>query len=166
MLAIHSWVPWLDATAPSMFIKNHTWVWPTCQVLHFFGLIMLFGNVGLLDLRILGLMKELPAKPLNQFVRWGVFGFGCSFLTGLIFFVGQPTQYMGSTPFYIKLSLIALAGLNVGAFYATGMFRSVEALGPGDDAPALAKCIAAASLALWIGVMYCGRMLTFLGKAF
>ena len=91
---------------------------------------MLFGNVGLLDLRILGLMKELPARPLNQFVRWGVFGFGFSFLTGLIFFVGQPTQYMGSTPFYIKLSLIALAGLNVGAFYTTGMFRRVEALGP------------------------------------
>ena len=166
MFAIHSWVPWLDATAPSMFIKNHTWVWPTCQVLHFFGLIMLFGNVGLLDLRILGLMKELPARPLNQFVRWGVLGFGCSFLTGLIFFVGQPTQYVGSTPFYIKLSLIALAGLNVGAFYMTGMFRSVEALGPGDDAPPLAKCIAVASLSLWIGVMYCGRMLTFLGKAF
>ena len=68
---MHSFIPWLDATAPSMFIKNHTWVWPTCQVLHFLGLILLFGNVGLLDLRILGLMKELPAKPLNQFVRWG-----------------------------------------------------------------------------------------------
>ena len=97
---------------------------------------------------------------------WSHFGPIPVALLGLIFFVGQPTQYMGSTPFYIKLSLIALAGLNVGAFYVTGMFRSVEALGPGDDAPMLAKCIAVASLTLWIGVMYCGRMLTFLGKAF
>lgn len=149
-----------------MFIKIHTWVWPTCQTLHFFGLILLFGNIGLLDLRMLGLMKELPAKPLNRFVQWGVLGFGINLLTGIIFFVGQPNQYIGNKAFYAKLLLIVFAGLNVGAFYATGVFRRVEMLGPGDDAPALAKTIAGTSLFLWIGVMYCGRMLTFLGNAF
>lgn len=163
---MRSFGPWLDATAPSMFIKEHTLIWPVCQTLHFFGLILLFGNIGLLDLRMLGLMKELPAKPLNQFVRWGVLGFAINLLTGTIFFVGQPNQYIGNRAFYAKLLLIALAGVNVGAFYATGVFRRVEILGPGDDAPMPAKCIAATSLVLWVGVMYCGRMLTFLGNAF
>lgn len=158
--------PWLDATAPSAFIKEHTLIWPICQTLHFFGLILLFGNVGLLDLRMLGLMKELPAKPLNRFVRWGVLGFAINLVTGIVFFVGQPTQYIGNKAFYAKLLLILLAGVNVGLFYATGLFRRVEMLGAGEAAPATAKCIAAASLLLWVGVMYCGRMLTFLGNAF
>ncbi len=52
------------------------------------------------------------------------------------------------------------------AFYATGVFRAAEALGPGEDAPMSAKFIAGSSLALWIGVMYLGRMLPFLGNAF
>jgi hypothetical protein len=158
--------PWLDATAPSMFIKEHTLIWPVCQTLHFFGLILLFGNVGLLDLRMLGVMKELPAKPLNRFIRWGVLGFTTNLVTGIIFFVGQPNQYIGNKTFYAKLLFIALAGLNVGGFYASGIFRKVERLGPGDEAPMGAKCIAVTSLGLWVGVMYCGRMLTFLGNAF
>ena len=35
------------------------------------------------------------------------------------------------------------------AFYLTGAFDSVERLGPGEDAPPLAKFIAATSLVLW-----------------
>jgi hypothetical protein len=61
---------------------------------------------------------------------------------------------------------IALAGTNVLAFYFTGIFRTVEKLGPGEEAPGSAKVIAAVSLFLWIGVMYLGRMLPFLGDAF
>lgn len=40
-------------------------------------------------------------------------------------------------------------------------FRAVRSLGPGDDAPKVAKLSAVLSLAILIGVMCCGRMLTF-----
>jgi len=61
---------------------------------------------------------------------------------------------------------VILAGANVGIFYVTGIFKRAEKLGPGDDAPRAAKVIALASIILWIGVMYLGRMLPFLGSAF
>lgn len=64
------------------------------------------------------------------------------------------------------LCSIVLAGLNVGLFYVTGMARTVEALGPGEDIPPGAKLIAASSLFLWLGVLYLGRMLPFVGDAF
>jgi len=51
-------------------------------------------------------------------------------------------------------------------FYATGMARVVKTLGPGDDAPVLVKVIAATWLVLWIGVMYMGRMLPYIGNSF
>src|SRR5262245_22435707 len=116
----------LRATAASQFVRAHTWVWPTCETLHFMGLILLIGSIGVVDLRMLGLVKELPAKPLTRFVRWGVFGFLMNLLTGAIFFVGMPDQYVHNDAFYLKVVFIVLAGVNVMAFYATGVSRRVE----------------------------------------
>ena len=82
------------------------------------------------------------------------------------FFVGNPFQYINNIAFGYKLLFMALAGVNVFVFYATGLFRTLVSLGPGDDAPVLAKVIAAMSLFLWIAVMYMGRMLPYIGNSF
>ena len=49
--------------------------------------------------------------------------------------------------------------LHLLAFYLTGAARAVDLLGPGEDAPLLAKVIAGASLFLWMGVIVLGRMI-------
>ena len=59
----------------------------------------------------------------------------------------------------MKFVFIALAGVNLLAFYVTGMNKKVDDLGPGANAPMLAKVIAAASLFLWLGVIYFGRLI-------
>jgi hypothetical protein len=68
--------------------------------------------------------------------------------------------------FGLKLLFIVLAGANVLLFYATGLHRKVDAVGPGEDVPMVAKVVGATSLFLWFGVMYWGRMLPFIGEAF
>ena len=63
---------WLAATRYSAFVNGHQWVWPACETLHFIGLALLIGNVGLLDLRLLGFEKGLPfivAEPLRPLGR-------------------------------------------------------------------------------------------------
>ena len=77
-----------------------------------------------------------------------------------------PDQYIHNVAFGFKVLFIALAGVNVLVFYATGVYRRVEALQAGEDAPLLAKIIAAASLVLWIAVLYMGRMLPYIGNSF
>jgi hypothetical protein len=157
---------WLAATRYSAFVNGHQWVWPACETLHFIGLALLIGNVGLLDLRLLGFAKGLPFVALNRFVRWAVLGFVINFATGVTFFIGNPFQYVHNIAFGYKLAFMALAGVYVLVFYATGLFRTLVALGPDQDAPLLAKVIAATSLCLWIGVMYMGRMLPYIGNSF
>jgi hypothetical protein len=157
---------WLASTRLSGFVTGHSWVWPACETLHFMGLALLIGNVGLLDLRLLGVAKQLPLVPLSRFVRWAVLGFVINLLTGIMFFAGNPFQYINNVAFGWKIAFIMLAGVNVLLFYVTGVFRKVEALRPGDDAPISAKIIAAASLFLWVGVMYMGRMLPYIGNSF
>jgi hypothetical protein len=58
----------------------------------------------------------------------------------------------------VKLLFIALAGINLLVFYQSGMSRVVDRLGPGDDAPPLAKAIGGTSLFLWVGVVFWGRL--------
>ena len=157
---------WLVNTRLSGFVTGHAWVWPACETLHFIGLALLIGNVGLLDLRLLGVEKRLPVAPLGRFVRWAILGFIINLVTGILFFVGNPFQYVTNIAFGYKLAFMALAGINVAVFYATGINRQTELLGPGDDAPLAAKVTAGASLLLWIGVMYMGRMLPYIGNSF
>jgi hypothetical protein len=61
--------------------------------------------------------------------------------------------------------LILLAGINVVLFNFV-LFGKTAALGPGADAPPGARAVAAASLCLWLGVMYLGRMLPYIGDSF
>lgn len=149
--------------AVGSFVIQKTWVWATCETLHFVGLCLLFGIASFVDLRMLGLMKSIPYTALHRMLPWGVLGFGLNMITGMFFFVAASDQYTTNTVFQWKLVLMMLAGLNV--LYFT-IFDEPWELKAGDDAPPLAKFVAASAFALVIGVIFCGRMLPFLGKAF
>jgi hypothetical protein len=150
------------------FVQSSNWVWPVCEIVHFFGMSLLIGTVGLLDLRMLGVAKSLPIGPLQRLIPWGLFGFGLNLVTATIM-VGGIAANPGLTPlwalqnlaFELKMLCLFLAGLNLLVFYASGIARAADALGPGESAPLGAKVIAATSLVLWIGVIYFGRMIMY-----
>ncbi len=145
------------------FITDTTWVWPTCETLHFIGLTLLMGVVLLVDLRVLGVLKGVSFASLHRLLPWAALGFGLNVVTGLIFFVGIPGQYTQNKAFYWKIALVMLAGLN--ALYFT-LLEEPWALGPGADAPLTAKIAASSAMLLWVGVMYFGSMLPFIGTSF
>jgi hypothetical protein len=146
-----------------------SWVLPVCESLHFIGMSMLVGIVGIFDLRLLGVAKRLPIAPLQRLMPWAFLGFLMSLGTGIVFIAGNPRQYVGpplSLSFVAKMLFIVLACLNVIFFYVSGLKRVVDGVGPGGDAPVAARVSAVVSLLLWVGVMYWGRMLQFFGKSF
>jgi hypothetical protein len=145
------------------FIVTTKWVWPTCETLHFIGLSLLFGVAALVDLRMLGMFTSISFRALHRLLPWGIMGFGLNAITGMIFFIGAPGQYTTNPAFHWKMIMMLLAGINV--VYFT-LFDEPWSLGPGDKAPMLAKAVAATALFLVVGVLYCGRMLPFLGTAF
>ncbi len=148
-------------------IGAYRWVWPLSEILHFIGLTLLVGIVTIFDLRLLGVAKRMPVAPLRKLLPWSVLGFVLCVATGLLFVTGlwanvktHPMEALAIDHFLqAKLIFIGLAGLNLLALYQRGLSRAVDALGPGDDAPPSAKFIAAASLFLWVGVVYWGRLI-------
>jgi uncharacterized membrane protein len=133
------------------------WWWAFIMDLHFIGLALLIGTVGILNLRILGFVKQLPVAPLHRLTPWAMGAFGINALTGILAFIGMPNYYTFDIAFWLKMLALLLLGLNVAAFYLTDAFHSVEHLGPGEDAPLPAKCFAATSLVLWFAVIALGR---------
>ena len=133
------------------------WVWPVLEDLHFIGLILIVGAVGVLNLRILGFLKQLPVAPLHRFIPWGIAGVFINVVTGILFFIGMPPFYADNPDFKLKMVAIVIAGTNLMLFYCTSAFRPLARLGPGDDASLSAKFIAASSLLLWIAIVFLGR---------
>lgn len=147
------------------------WPFPTCETLHFIGLCLLFGVAAVVDLRMLGVMKGVSFQALHRLLPWSVLGFGINVVTGILFFVSDPWQYVHTgywlgaqnAAFMWKMIFILLAGLNV--LYFT-VFDEPWHLDSGDNAPLSAKVVAASSLVLVVGIMFWGRMLPFLGGSF
>jgi hypothetical protein len=150
----------LASVKPVARVMQTAWGWPIAESLHFIGLSLLIGTVGLFDLRLLGLARRIPIAAMHRLVPWGIAGFGINAISGLAFLMTEPDQYLYNPSFHLKVLFIAAAGVNAVAFYATS-YRRVTAPGALDEAPRAAKVIAAVSLSLWIAVMVAGRLLTF-----
>ena len=162
--SIDSLQPWLDQTLFSVkFLSSfmHSkYGWPTCESIHFLGLSLLIGAVGMFDLRLLGLAPRIPIAALHRLVPWGVAGYLINVTTGLMFLVTEPNQYIYNPSFHFKILFMGLAGINVAVFYLA-VFGRVKKLAPGEPTPPAARIIGGASLLLWIGVIIAGRLLTF-----
>jgi uncharacterized membrane protein len=146
--------------SPAKFAELMTaskWWWAFMMDMHFVGLAVLIGTVGILNLRMLGFAKQLPFDSVHQLVPWAMAGFGINLVTGVLAFTGMDQYYTYDWAFWLKMLAIMLLGLNVAVFYLTGAFASVKGLEPGEDAPPFAKFIAATSLALWFVVITLGR---------
>ena len=133
------------------------WWWVFMMTLHFVGLVLIVGTIGILNLRVLGFAKPLPIGPLNKLVPWGLAGFGINVVTGLLAFIGMSAYYTYNIAFMLKIVFVLLALASLALFYLTGAFRDCEGVGPGGEAPLRAKLSAGVSLVLWFAVIVLGR---------
>ena len=155
----------LRGTSISEAIRVTPWLWPLCEILHFFGLSLLIGIACFFDLRLLGFMKRVPVSAAWTLMPWAKAGFALALLTGVTFFIGAPEQYINNPAFYLKLFFLVVANLN--AIYFEVIYRRLlEAKQLDVDRPVNLKVIAVVSIVSWLFVIYWGRMLPFIGNAF
>lgn len=158
-------VEWIQATPVSLWINQSTWVWPLCETLHFIGLSLLLGITGFFDLRLMGFFRRVSIGAAKELMPLALVGFAINAITGVVFLIGLPGQYANNRVWWFKIGFILLAGLNA-LIYDTRLSRTVLELEPGGDTPRAVKLIGLVSLVSWLAVLYCGRMLPFLGDAF
>jgi hypothetical protein len=150
----------LRTSPPGAWVRHSVWGWPVLESLHFMGMSVLIGTIGLFDLRLLGFARGVPYAALHRLIPLGIGAYTLNLLTGLVFLSGMPDQYLWNPAFRFKVSFMAVAGLNVLFFYSR-VFSRLRELPPDSAPPFGARVAGAVSLAMWIGVMSAGRLLTF-----
>ena len=157
----------MHATTIGQQMTLQPWLWPMCETLHFIGLAMLVGAAGLFDLRLLGFMRRASLSAVMELRLWAGLGLAINLVTGLMFFAGAPDQYLHNPAWWWKVAFILIAGINILTFEFSPTTKAlVEKIGPNDNTPMRFKVAGGLSLVSWFAVLYCGRMLPFIGNAF
>ncbi len=147
-------IDWLSATGLSAWAGG-AGVYPAANVLHLLGLVLLLGSIGIVDLRIMGAFRALPADAVSAALTpLGVAGLVISALSGATLFAADAEALAGSMVFRWKLVTIVLALANAAAFRWW--------LRPGSAPLGLRRQLAAAlSLAAWLTTATLGRMIAY-----
>ena len=155
----------IEASALGQAMRQWLWLYPSVEIVHIVGIALLFGSIAVLDLRLLGLSRDIPARRLARHVLpWTAASFLLIVPSGLAMFVAHATEFIQSGVFVLKMCLILAAGLNAALFH-TITFRTsdvwdakeMRALPP----PPSARLAGALSLVLWTSVIACGRLLAY-----
>ena len=149
------------ATIVASFVIDNPWVWPGSETLHFIGLSLLFGIVLMVNLRMLGVIRTVPFAAMHRLLPWGMLGLVINTITGMLFFVAKPEQYTYNLAFQLKVVFLLLAGANL--LFLT-VFDDAWVFQEGDEPALPVKLVAACSIFLWVGVIFFGRMLPYIGS--
>jgi hypothetical protein len=151
----------IERSALAVAMRQELWLYPSVEILHILGFVTLVGSIAVLDLRLLGLSRQVPVRGLARHVLpWALGALIVIVPTGLMMFLAHATDFVTNRAFLVKLSLIFAAGINAAAFHV-GAYRSVDQWDSGTATPALAKVHALLSLSIWTGVIACGRLLAY-----
>ncbi len=94
------------------------YLFPLVEGTHLLGLAFSVGILAIIDLRLLGLaFRGVPKGLLLKQLRpWLLWGFGVTFVTGLILLASEASTAISNPAFLYKLAFIALAGVNALVF--------------------------------------------------
>ena len=145
-------------------VNGHAWFWPMCETIHYVGMSLLVGIIGVLDLRILGLFRSLPIGAMKPLVPLAFAAFSGNLITGIFFVTGTVSGasfYIENLSFQLKMAVLLVALINLIIFRLTGLEEAVYATPAGGDAPYPAKVIAVVSLVAWTFTIVFGRLLMY-----
>lgn len=152
----------LEASALGAAMRHSLWLYPAVEIVHLVGIGLLFGSIAVVDLRLLGLSRALSVRQLaGHALPWTLASFALIVPSGLAMFVAHASDLIASPVFALKMVLLLAAGLNAALFHVLS-YRSVARWDRGQPPPAGARASAAASLAIWISIIACGRLLAYL----
>ena len=132
------------------------WAFTTILSLHAMGLAIIVGINTIVALRLLGNVPSIPVASLRKLYPWMYVGFTINAFSGLSLLAANLSNDIHNWMFLTKLSLIALAMINLELTKAKVFDDPLVVNGTG--VPATAKRFAIASLVLWSLAICAGRL--------
>jgi hypothetical protein len=149
---------WLEALPLAAWVLNSPSVWaqPTVLTLHTTGLAVVVGASWVLDLRLLGFIRNVPVSSFQWVFRAVAFGLIVNVVTGVLLFAARATTWGAAMPFMVKMALVVVSAATVMPIRGY-VLRSGTAGVSGN-----ARLLAITSIVAWTATVTAGRLLAYL----
>lgn len=156
---ISAFCEWLSNTAVSMTIQNVYWIIPTVQTVHILAIATVMASVVMLDFRLLGVTARSQTLPevAHRFLPWVWGAVAVLLASGSILITAEPGRDLLNEVFYLKMSLLACVLALTFGFQV--LVRREGAFW--EHRRVIARVTAVVSLALWVGIVFCGRWIAY-----
>jgi hypothetical protein len=151
---------WLEETRLALWVGESDVAYPFLLSMHVVGLAMFAGLLAIVDLRLLGGLRELPLSGLTGPMRLAWVGLMINVLSGIALFTSQASLFVENTPFQIKLAMIVTPALISGAIHR-GLRREALVWDQAGRASVAARIEATVSLAAIASAIVAGRLIAY-----
>lgn len=151
-----------DGSSYSKLLLGSLNFWGLLEGTHLLTLMVFFGTIMLVDLRLLGVaFRQYPVSVMEKrLLPMTVTSMLIVMLSGLLLFFAKPEIYWHNLMFRTKLVLLAVAIGNVIVNH-TIVERNKHEWDTAPSPPGKAKLSGAISLLSWILVIACGRFIAY-----
>jgi hypothetical protein len=162
MMDIPAFLKSLEESGLATRIRDSLFLFPLIEATHVIGLALVFGTIAIIDLRLLGIAStQRPfTRMWSDILKWTWAAFAVTALTGALMFTTNARVYYHNFFFRTKMLLLALTAVNMLVFELTAR-RTVHRWDKAPSAPPAGRVVGALSLALWIGIIFMGRIIGF-----
>jgi hypothetical protein len=144
---------WCDETTLGQAIRGVTWAFPFIETVHIVAMIALIGGTLMVDVSLLGGLKRLGPRHIQQQVKPFVLGgLIIMLVTGILLFLSEALKCYDNDAFRPKMIFLALSII----WMATVHRKAAMA-----DQSGSGKFAAIVSIVLWFSVGAAGRAIGF-----
>ena len=143
-------------------IRESIWVFPIIEGTHLLGIAVSVGLLCWFDLRLLGwVLRDEPVSKVWQNIMPVAFvGFALMFVSGILLFWAEAFTAFHSVHFWLKMILLACAGINALSFESTA-HKNMALWDLEPVPPFRARMTGAISLILWTAIIITGRTMAY-----
>ena len=147
---------WLDTLRVGDWIATSSYAAPLINVAHILALVILFGSLLIVDLRLLG--RGMTNQPVAKVARdarpWLIGALICMVLTGITYGLSVPIKEYYSPFFWLKMRLLLFT-----LIFTFTLRHKVTMADPARVGPVWSKVVGLVSIALWTWIAVEGRLI-------
>jgi hypothetical protein len=160
---LHDLMQWMADTPWSVGLHESRYAYSIVESVHVWTLCVFVGFAVFLDLRLLGVtLKGVPVSQITErILPWTKVAFALMVISGVMLYFAIPLRTYHNVFFRLKAVLLFAAALNAWVFHNGGMYRRLAEWDSAAVTPRAAKLAGAFSLALWVAIIFSGRMIAY-----
>jgi hypothetical protein len=155
-MTLDEFAEWCQRTPVGHSLRSVVWEHPVVEIVHYAGLVLVFGPVLVVNLRLLGfVLRGVPLVDVADGVaRWRNSGLVLLFTSGPLLFLANAIKVFSTWFFAVKMILLVAA-----LVLQFRVHEKVTHASIGSVSASKIRLVAVASVSLWLGVAVAGMAL-------